>query len=242
LLVQEITNFDSTIYLNDSAPYVLTIQQTVAFSINSPGIVPSDVTVTYLALPYSQDLSKHRARKGTQSQASASSSTIAVSYVISTLNALDQTNSESAYVTYTTNLNNSVYSGVFDAYLQINAVDNNAAGFESSFATAPAFVPLLPTANPTSPPAAASSSRKLSGGAVAGIVIAVLIVSGAAGGVAYWYTVSKRRSDTDDAADPSTITQTNSSSAKGAVTKQTDKQQTSTPPPETLNPIAEVEL
>jgi hypothetical protein len=176
------------------AASILTIQDTVAASINSAGVTASDVIVNSVIAASSSSASgvtpqyiRARERFGV----AASSSAILATYTVSTTDAVGFSSSQDAYTQFSANINAAVASGQFDTYLASFATTNQAAGFSNVTASEASFVPLLPTAMPTSAPG--SNSQKLSDGAVAGIVIGVIAFCAIiAGGV---YAYRKRRSD-----------------------------------------------
>ena len=144
---------------------------------NSPGIVTDDITVIASTLPLAPAAAKSDLRNRYNHdhneesffarmwsnkvnpidkrihQQSSTLVSIDFTYTVITANAVGMLSSEKAFVAYANLLNESVTNGYFDAYLQVNAGINQAAGLSSSFAGMPIYSSVfLPTAEPTLAP------------------------------------------------------------------------------------------
>lgn len=174
----------------------------MAESIGQKGIFYTDVTVNSAVSVSSGVPAAFTLRIGITREMSVTSASISLTYTVSTINAVGFTNSTVAYQRYSNSITNAVSTGLFTAYMQQNAINNNAFALETSIASQlPTFQLMLPTSSPTSPPAPSASNAALSGGAIAGITIACFVVV-ALGGVLVWRhlqnTTSSAKSYSED--------------------------------------------
>ena len=111
-----------------------------------------------------------RRLQATQSSAQPQSG-IVTAYTVSTPNAQGFTSSSAALVTYTTNLQTAVTTGVFNKLLSSTATTNGVICLSNTTAVQPQVQALLPTTSPTPVPTSSSHTDKLSTTAIAGITI-----------------------------------------------------------------------
>lgn len=164
--VQAINGVNYTAFEATLSASLLSLQQTIAGSINSTGISSSNVLINSV-LPSTATTRRLQA----VSLSSQQSSGIVTTYTVSTPNAPGFTSSNTAFIVYTTNLNAAVTLGTFNKLLMTTAAVNGATSLNNPTALQPQVQPLLPTMSPTPVPTSNGGKTQLGTDAIAGIVI-----------------------------------------------------------------------